>query len=105
MHRPKDGCYPCVASYGYSPEYDKFMRAHPIVPSRGTVLGRAVLEGSVVHVADILADPNYTFSEAQKIAGFRTALGVPLMRDGTPIGVIIRHETLYGHSPKSRLSW
>src|SRR5262245_49637753 len=89
IHRPKDGRYPYVASYGYSPEYDKFMRAHPIVPSRGTVLGRAVLEGSVVHVADILADPNYTFSEAQKMAGFRTALGVPLMREGTPIGVII----------------
>jgi len=73
---------PNVASYGYLPEYDNYMRARAIVPSRGTVLGRALREGTAVHVADVLADPDYTFSEAQKIAGFRTVLGVPLMREG-----------------------
>src|SRR5262249_60294978 len=51
--------------------------------------GRVLLEGHTVHIPDVLADREYTFSEAQKIAGFRSGLGVPLMREGTPIGVII----------------
>ena len=46
-------------------------------------------EARTVHIADVLVDPEYTFSAAQKIAGFRSGLGVPLMREGTPIGVIV----------------
>src|SRR6516165_6521253 len=45
------------------------------------------MEGRTVHVPDVLADPEFTWFEAQKRGGFRTALGVPLMREGTPIGV------------------
>src|SRR5713226_1847825 len=89
VHRPKGEAYPYVASYGYSREYDEYMRAHPIVPSRGSVLGRAVLEGRAVQVADVQTEPNYALIEAQRIGGFRTVLGIPLMREGTPIGIIM----------------
>jgi two-component system NtrC family sensor kinase len=55
---------------------------------RGSVTGRAAQEGRVVHVPDVLEDPDYTWSEAQKIGGYRAALGVPLLRKGSVIGVI-----------------
>jgi two-component system, NtrC family, sensor kinase len=89
IHRPKGDAYPFVASYGYSPEYAAYMRAHPIVPGRGTVLGRAVLDCTAVQVADVRAEPNYTLLEGSKIGGHRTVLGVPLLREGIPVGVIM----------------
>jgi two-component system NtrC family sensor kinase len=48
-----------------------------------------VLEHRAVHVEDVLADPNYQLKEQRTIGGYRTALGVPLMREGSSIGVII----------------
>src|SRR5437016_1071719 len=54
IHRPKGDVYPYVASYGLSPEFDQYMREHPLVPTRGTVFGRAALEGRAVQVADVL---------------------------------------------------
>jgi two-component system, NtrC family, sensor kinase len=89
IHRPKGDAYPYVASHGYSREYDEYMRNHPIKPSRRSVLGRAVLEGRTIQVADVLVQPDYALIEVQKVGGFRTVLGVPLMREGTPIGVIM----------------
>jgi GAF domain-containing protein len=80
--------YRLTANYGYSREYEDFMRRHPIKPGRGTIAGRTVLECRPVHVLDIQADPDYTMVEAQRLGGFRTMLGVPLLRDGTPIGVM-----------------
>jgi two-component system, NtrC family, sensor kinase len=65
------------------------MRERPIVPGRGTVLGRAVTEGRPVQVHDVTVDPEYTLTEGQRLGGFRTVLGVPLMREGTPIGVVM----------------
>jgi two-component system, NtrC family, sensor kinase len=59
-----------------------------IEPGRGSVLGRAAIEAKPVQVADVLADPEYTLHEAQRKVGYRTVLGVPLLRDGHPIGVI-----------------
>ena len=80
--------YRLAANYGYSHEYEAFMRRHPIAPGRGTIAGRTALECRPVHVLDIQADPDYTMVQAQRLGGFRTMLGVPLMRDGTPIGVM-----------------
>jgi two-component system, NtrC family, sensor kinase len=89
IHRPEGNAYPYVASYGLSREYDEYMRERPIVPGRGTVLGRAVTGGKPVQVHDVTADAEYTLTEAQRLGGFRSVLGVPLMREGTPIGVIM----------------
>src|SRR5215468_6335719 len=86
--RPKGETYYFEASYGVSREYADFMAHHPAGLDRGTVSGRVMLDRKIVHVLDVLADPEYTYSELQKIGGYRTALGVPLLREGTPIGVM-----------------
>jgi GAF domain-containing protein len=56
--------------------------------------GRTALEARVVHIPDVLADPDYTWSEAQKIGGYRAALGVPLLRKGDVAGVIFVAKTV-----------
>src|SRR5262249_24973978 len=73
--------------YGSSPEFMDYVRKIPVRPERGTVAGRALLDGKVAHIPDVLDDPEFTWAEAQKLAGFRTALGVPMLRGGVPIGV------------------
>jgi GAF domain-containing protein len=76
-----------VAFSHVPPEYREFMRKLSPNIDRGSLSGRAVLEGKIVHVADALADPEFTMFEARKRGGFRTGLAVPLLRDGIPIGV------------------
>jgi two-component system, NtrC family, sensor kinase len=78
-----------VASYGYSSDFHEFMRSHPILPGRGTASGRAVAEGNTIHIPDVLADPEYDYAEGQKVGGFRTLLGVPLLREGAAIGALV----------------
>jgi signal transduction histidine kinase len=86
--RPKGDVYQYVAGYSHSREYNEYMRDHPVAPGRGTVFGRTFIAGRPVQVPDVAADPEYTLSEAQRRSGFHTVLGVPLLREGTPIGVI-----------------
>jgi class 3 adenylate cyclase len=57
-------------------------------PDRGSAMGRALLERGPIQIVDVLADPDYRLAEAQRIAGIRTILGVPMFRDGEPIGVL-----------------
>ncbi len=89
IHRPVGGSYPYVASHGLTREYDQYMRERPLVPGRGTVLGRAITELKPIQVNDVEADPEYTLTKAREIGGFRTVLGVPLLREGKPIGIIM----------------
>ena len=77
-----------VAELGLSDAYTEILRTQPVIPERGTAMGRALLEGTVVHIPDVQADPDYTFVEGQKLGGFRTVLTVPMLRDGTTIGVL-----------------
>jgi signal transduction histidine kinase len=77
------------AYYGYSPAFHEFLQNNPASPGRGTVSGRAVLEGRTVHIPDVLADPEYDYREGQKIGGYRTLLGVPLMREGAAVGALL----------------
>ena len=89
IHRPDGNSYPYVASYGYSREYHEYMRERTMIPGRGTVLGRAVTECKPTQVNDVAADPEYTLREGQRLGGFRTVLGIPLLRESAPIGVIV----------------
>ncbi len=75
-------------AYGFSSEFLEYVRAVPMEPGRGTVIGRALLEGKVIHIADVLADPDYTWAEAQKLGAYRTVLSVPMLREGVPIGAL-----------------
>ena len=92
--RPKEDGYYTEASYGYSAEFDKYVRHFAFTAGRGSVTGRVLLEGKPVQIADVLADTEYTLSEIQKLGGFRTHLGVPLLREGSPIGVILVSRTV-----------
>jgi GAF domain-containing protein len=84
----EDGFYCLAANHGQSQEFETFLKEHPIHPGRGTLVGRTALEGRVVHLPDALADPDYTWHESQRIGGFRTMLGVPLLREGSAVGVM-----------------
>jgi signal transduction histidine kinase len=88
MHRLQDNAYPCIASHGCSREFQQYLRDHPIVAGRGSVVGRAIADGKVVHVPDVFADPQHVLVEQRKVGGYRTVLAVPLMREGSAIGII-----------------
>jgi two-component system, NtrC family, sensor kinase len=74
------------AAYGFSAEFMDHARGIPIKPERGSVHGRVLLEGKVVHIADVKTDPEYTF--AQRFDAYRTVLGVPMLREAATIGVL-----------------
>jgi two-component system NtrC family sensor kinase len=86
--RQKDGVFYRAEAYGFPPEFIEMVRDMPVKPERGSMNGRTLLEGKIVHVADVLADPDYTFTEPQRLGGYRTVLGVPMLREGTPMGVL-----------------
>src|SRR5215475_14124672 len=88
IHRPQDEAYPCIASFGLSSEFQQYLRDHPIARGRGSVLGRVVSEGKIIHVSDVLADAEHALVEQRKLGGYRTVLGVPLKREGEVIGLI-----------------
>jgi class 3 adenylate cyclase len=80
--------YRVVAFHAFSPEYEHLVRERDYVPERASLLGRTVLERRVVHIHDVLEDPEYELQELQKAGGYRTALGVPMLRDGAVVGAI-----------------
>ena len=84
MFRRRDDMYHLVATRGGS----EFLRTHPLTPDRGTATGRAALERRAVHIPDVLQDPEYTYREGQKLVGYRTMLGVPLLRGETLVGIL-----------------
>src|SRR5262249_3007984 len=88
LTRQKDGVPFFAEAYGYSSEFIEHVRALPVERGRGTATGRALLDGRVVHIVDVLADPDYTWAEAQRLGGYRTVLGVPMQREGIALGVL-----------------
>jgi len=86
--REQGGVYRRVASHGFSPEFDRLVRDLPVTRERGSATGRALAEGRVVHIPDVQQDPEYTFTAAKELGGFRTILAVPMLREGTAIGVL-----------------
>ena len=75
-------------SHNAPPAYKALIEANPIPPGRGSLVGRTLLARRAVHIGDVLADREFTWHEAQRLGGFRSMLGVPMMREGSLIGVI-----------------
>jgi signal transduction histidine kinase len=76
------------AGYGQSPEYLNYWKERRVLSERGSAVGRAAVEGKIIHIPDVLEDKEYTNWDSQRIGGYRSVLGVPLLREGFPIGVI-----------------
>ena len=68
LFRREGETYHLAANYGFSEEYRQFIEGYPITPGRGTLVGRTALEGHTVHIPDVVADPEYTWTEAIKRA-------------------------------------
>jgi two-component system, NtrC family, sensor kinase len=86
--RQIDGKLFHAETYGHSPEFTKFLQNLPVEPGRRTATGRALLEGKVIHIPDVQSDPDYKWVEAQRLGGYRTVLGVPMLRENVTIGVL-----------------
>ena len=87
--RQKGKAHYWATSYGFSPELSEYLKSIPLEQERGNVVGRTLLEGKTVHIHDVLADPEYTLLEFQRRAGYRSVLCVPLLREGSPIGLMV----------------
>jgi PAS domain S-box-containing protein len=87
MFRRRDDKYRLVAARGLSAGQKEFVLTHPVTHDRGTTIGRVAAERRPVHIPDVLQDPEYTYREGQKTVGYRTMLGIPLLREQTLIGI------------------
>src|SRR5262249_15401797 len=90
IYRPKDDVFFLAASHGYTKEFKEFLAQVPFQPGRGTLTGRIAVEKTIIHIADTLADPKYTFERPTNLRPSRTVLGVPLLREGVLVGVMSR---------------
>ena len=88
IFRLEDGVYRWAVGRGLEPAYQEIEMRTPILAGPGTVVGRAAFEGRAVQIADAMADPLYAVKDEASLARARTMLGVPLLREGAPIGVI-----------------
>jgi PAS domain S-box-containing protein len=93
MFRRQDDKYHLVAARGLSAEGEEFVLTHPVTDDRGTLNGRVAAERRPVHIPDVLQDPEYTYREGQTILGYRTMLGIPLLREQTLIGIFSINRT------------
>src|SRR5262249_8270049 len=97
--RPKDGVYRLAASYGVTERYREYVRNKALLetvaiePGRGTVVGRTLLEGKTVHIHDLQVDPDFNLSRVTALGDYRSTLGIPLLHQGVPIGVIVLTRT------------
>ena len=89
MRLEDDGRYHPAAGKDVEPARVEFLRQNPVVPGRGSTCGRVALEKRTIHIVDALADPEYTLPMAGHRGDYRTLLGVPLLRDGIAIAVIV----------------
>ena len=96
-----DGRYHLAASYGVSSEFKSRLEALALRPDGRSVVGRCLQAGKTMYVPDLVADPEYTKRQAKEFGGYRGLLCVPLIREGTPIGVLmIAHTSSRKFSPQ-----
>ena len=95
IHRREGDYFPFVASCGFPREFNEFMRNRQFRPEPETALGRVLTSATTIHVPDVEAMPadSSAVREWRKIGGYRTVLGVPLMREGAVIGAIVLTRT------------
>jgi GAF domain-containing protein len=86
--RGNGNAYYYATTYNWPAEASEFLKSVPHEPGRDSTIGRCLLEGKTVQIPDVLADAEYSMLETQQKAGYRTTLGVPLLREGSPIGAI-----------------
>src|SRR4029077_14881674 len=96
-------CCHAAAAYDVPPGSLELWERTPIRAGRGTAAGRAMLERRPVQIADVQADPEYDFPEAQKLQGLRTVLAVPLLREGVPLGTIGLWKTEVAHFTEKQI--
>jgi signal transduction histidine kinase len=90
IHRQQGSNYQTMAIYGGPPEQKELvLRTVPFTAGRGSVLGRTAAERRPIQISDVLADPDYSLLDVQRKIGFRTIMGVPILREGYPSGVIV----------------
>jgi GAF domain-containing protein len=89
IYRRSDTEYALSASYGLSPEFKSHMMTRRIGPGTDTALARVALEGRIIHIPDVLADPHYHAPQSQKLSQARAVVAVPLLREGTTIGILV----------------
>jgi GAF domain-containing protein len=85
----RDSAYHHGAGYGFPPSHLEYMKAHPVIADRTSVVGRVAMEGTVVQIADVQADPELTLLQARSVERVGTVLGVPMLREGKPVGVLM----------------
>jgi signal transduction histidine kinase/DNA-binding response OmpR family regulator len=73
---------------GMTEEYQEFIAHTPVLLDRGTLVGRIGLDRRAAQITDVLADPDYAWTDEQRVAGFRTVMGVPMLLDGEVVGVL-----------------
>jgi two-component system NtrC family sensor kinase len=91
IHRLKGSVYQHAASHGFPPDVHDFLTKFRFEPGRTTITGRIAVEGKVVQVTDVLDDPEHVSAHElspMRKTGARTILGIPLLREGIPIGVL-----------------
>ena len=93
IHVERDGSLPGRARHGFSAVMVEALASIGQVMGRGSLAGRTLVEGRPVHIPDVVADPEYAFHDFTRVTGARSMLGVPLLRDGMPVGLLSLYRT------------
>ena len=84
-----DASYYVAATFRHTHEFIESQKGQLFAPGRNSVVSRVLLESKSVQIPDVIADPEYALRETARLGGFRTILGVPLLRESIPIGVLL----------------
>jgi signal transduction histidine kinase/CheY-like chemotaxis protein len=84
----ENGVYQLIKAVGLSEESIRFIADHPMPMDRGTLIGRVGLDRTTQQIADVLADPDYSRRDLQRVAGFRTTMGAPMLLDEKVVGAL-----------------
>jgi len=94
IHLIHEGTYSLARSVGSTQDFAKFAASHPIVQDRATLIGRVSLDRSTQQIEDVLADPDYRGQDLQRLGGYRTIMGAPMLVDDEVVGVLLVWRTL-----------